>query len=268
MMKKELKGQSGRGEAYLEKGERVGRLRSKEFVYNSPNKENDLGSANLLSPASPLAPLSPLSSNITLHNYQSPARTTPIEGFDCLRSNKSKEPLQENQTDSPSSSILFSGLSKDGKYKVESVSFEDDELAKAVEYEKRIAMSCIIAASREKDKGKTPEVEASKISTKENGVVKSYAINTHAGTTRNYNEDRVSITLNIKKNGTRSQFFAVYDGHGGSNCCDFLKDTLHEHLISHKDFPCDPKRALHDSIMACEGNFCEMAKLHQGKDGV
>ncbi|XP_031472936.1 probable protein phosphatase 2C 11 [Nymphaea colorata] len=72
------------------------------------------------------------------------------------------------------------------------------------------------------------------------------------GTTRNYNEDRVSITLNIKKNGKKSQFFAVYDGHGGSNCCDFLKDTLHEILISHKDFPYDPKKALHDSIMSME----------------
>lgn len=58
-------------------------------------------------------------------------------------------------------------------------------------------------------------------------MVKGYAVNTHNGISRSYNEDRVSITLNIKKNGLKSQFFAVYDGHGGSKCCDYLKDNLH-----------------------------------------
>jgi protein phosphatase 2C family protein 2/3 len=96
-------------------------------------------------------------------------------------------------------------------------------------------------------------------------VVRAYAINTHAGTTRSYNEDRVSVTLNIKKNGTRSQFFAVYDGHGGSGCCDYLKDRLHEHLIGHKDFPGDPKRALHEAITSCERGFCEAA-VREGKE--
>jgi len=34
---------------------------------------------------------------------------------------------------------------------------------------------------------------------KENGVVKSYAANTNQGIIRDYNEDRVSIVLNIQK---------------------------------------------------------------------
>lgn len=72
-----------------------------------------------------------------------------------------------------------------------------------------------------------PLIDQSKASSKENGVIMSYAVNTHQGISRNYNEDRVSITLNINKNGVKSQFFAVYDGHGGANCCDYLKDSLH-----------------------------------------
>jgi protein phosphatase 2C family protein 2/3 len=36
-----------------------------------------------------------------------------------------------------------------------------------------------------------------KFASKKNGVVVSYAANTHQGMVRNYNEDRVSIILNI-----------------------------------------------------------------------
>jgi hypothetical protein len=146
MMKKEAKGQSGRGEGHADRG---GRLRSKEFIYSSPNKENDIGSANLLSPSSPLAPLSPTPAL----SFHSPSRTTPLETLECLRSNKSKEPLQDHSQEGQPG-ILFSGLSKDGKFRVESRSLEGEELAKAVEYEKRTALSTTIAAGREKDREK------------------------------------------------------------------------------------------------------------------
>lgn len=36
-----------------------------------------------------------------------------------------------------------------------------------------------------------------KFASKKNGVVATYAANTHQGMVRNYNEDRVSIILNI-----------------------------------------------------------------------
>lgn len=41
--------------------------------------------------------------------------------------------------------------------------------------------------------------EPSKFASKRNGVVVSYAANTNQGIIRNYNEDRVSIILNIIK---------------------------------------------------------------------
>ena len=81
--------------------------------------------------------------------------------------------------------------------------------------------------SKKEQYEKIPYIDAAKTSVKENGVIKSYAVNTHQGISRTYNEDRVSITLNIKKKGVKAQFFAVYDGHGGHLCCDFLKDNLH-----------------------------------------
>ena len=46
----------------------------------------------------------------------------------------------------------------------------------------------------------------------------------------------------------RAHFFAIYDGHGGSLCCDFLKDNLHEFLINSPSFPSDPKKALLEAV--------------------
>ena len=73
-----------------------------------------------------------------------------------------------------------------------------------------------------------------KFASKKNGVVVSYAANTHQGMVRNYNEDRVSIILNIIQPKQkilevwpRCSFFAIYDGHGGALCADFLRDQLH-----------------------------------------
>ena len=73
-----------------------------------------------------------------------------------------------------------------------------------------------------------------KFACKKNGVVSSYSANTHQGIVRNYNEDRVSIILNIIKpkfkqveEWPRCSFFAVYDGHGGAACADYLRDQLH-----------------------------------------
>ena len=68
-----------------------------------------------------------------------------------------------------------------------------------------------------------PNFDSTKTSVKRNGVVSAYAANTHQGIVRTYNEDRVSIILNIVKPPSRKDeiwpkcsFFGIYDGHGGS----------------------------------------------------
>ena len=81
-----------------------------------------------------------------------------------------------------------------------------------------------------------------KSSKKSKGMIKAYAANTYKGLVRDYNEDRVSIILNIArpkdlKKGNMwpvCSFFGVYDGHAGSACADFLRDNLHHfvHFIS------------------------------------
>ena len=79
-----------------------------------------------------------------------------------------------------------------------------------------------------------PNHEPTKCSMKRNGIVRAYAANTNQGLVRNYNEDRVSIILNMIKpehraheNWPKCSFFGVYDGHGGHVCAEYLRDNLH-----------------------------------------
>ena len=87
-----------------------------------------------------------------------------------------------------------------------------------------------------------PILDPSRHSTKTTGKIKSFAANTHQGLIRNYNEDRVSIILNmmkpeekVLKNGEQwpgCSFFGIYDGHGGKKCAEFLRDNLHQFIIT------------------------------------
>ena len=49
----------------------------------------------------------------------------------------------------------------------------------------------------------------------------------------------MSIILNITKPVMKEvddwptcSFFAVYDGHGGASCADFLRDNLHQYVLA------------------------------------
>lgn len=106
-----------------------------------------------------------------------------------------------------------------------------------------------------------------KSSNKENGIVKAYAVVTDKGLVRNYNEDRVSIILNIIKPESRSNenwphcsFFAVYDGHGGSKCADFLRDNLHQFIISNPNFPFNANEAILAGFRQAEQHFLNLAR--------
>jgi hypothetical protein len=79
--------------------------------------------------------------------------------------------------------------------------------------------------------------EDAKYSTKSYGSIISYGVNTNQGQVRNYNEDRVSIILNVIKPPSRKNeewpkvsFFGIFDGHGGTKCSDFLKENLHHYV--------------------------------------
>jgi protein phosphatase PTC2/3 len=115
-----------------------------------------------------------------------------------------------------------------------------------------------------------PNKEPTKCSIKRNGIVRAYSAITNQGLVRNYNEDRVSIILNITKpahrkdeNWPKCSFFGVYDGHGGHTCAEFLRDQLHHFVIKQDTFPQDPKDAIIKGFKAAEETFLQMC---QGRD--
>ena len=83
----------------------------------------------------------------------------------------------------------------------------------------------------------TPDVGVARHSSKRIGLVEAYSVLTHEGIVRNYNEDRVSIVLNVSKPFNKIVdywpkifFFGVYDGHGGTKCSDYLRDHFHHYV--------------------------------------
>ena len=91
---------------------------------------------------------------------------------------------------------------------------------------------------------KLPGFEKATVSLKKYGPIEGFAVNTHTGYVRVYNEDRVSILLNaqqqFKKSGKinkklKCSVFSVFDGHGGSQCSNFLKNNLHNNIVEQID---------------------------------
>ncbi len=85
-----------------------------------------------------------------------------------------------------------------------------------------------------------PNFQTSKISNKTFGSVRSFSANTNVGLVRQYNEDRIAIILNVIHPPNKIpmiadwpniQIFAIYDGHGGSKCAEYLKDNLHNNIL-------------------------------------
>jgi serine/threonine protein phosphatase PrpC len=54
------------------------------------------------------------------------------------------------------------------------------------------------------------------------------------------------------KEWPKCSYFAIYDGHGGNLCADFLKDNLHQIIINQESFPIDPAQALTTGCLQAE----------------
>lgn len=79
------------------------------------------------------------------------------------------------------------------------------------------------------------------------GPITAFAINTHPGLVRTYNEDKVTIQINAYKKFKRRtrtdqtadqiscSLFSLFDGHGGPHCCNYLKNSFHDTLFDELD---------------------------------
>lgn len=110
--------------------------------------------------------------------------------------------------------------------------------------------------------------DSTKWSVRRNGVIRAYGANTNQGIIRDYNEDRVSIILNIMQpenkkdvpNWPQCSFFGVFDGHGGATWSDFLRDNLHHFIIRDSEFPQNPRQALINGFKFAEEWFLNLVE--------
>jgi protein phosphatase 2C family protein 2/3 len=97
--------------------------------------------------------------------------------------------------------------------------------------------------------------------------VKAFSANTNVGLVRQYNEDRIAIILNVIHPPSKVpviqqwpniQIFAVYDGHGGSKCAEYLKDNLHNNIINLPEFPSNIPEAIRIGSHYTDESFLTM----------
>ena len=102
-----------------------------------------------------------------------------------------------------------------------------------------------------------------------------YGANSYNGTVRDHNEDKLKIILEYKldkvitdSNGSlinpNISYFAIYDGHAGNSCSNFLQENLHQYLFDSDFFPLYPLQATYQSYEKAESNF-ELIALDQEK---
>ena len=111
--------------------------------------------------------------------------------------------------------------------------------------------------------------ESSKTSMKSMGIIRAYGANTYQGLVRNYNEDRVSIIINMNKpqnynkhRWPKTSFFGIYDGHGGSRCADFLRDSLHKLIFNDSNYPENVPEAIKNGFSKAENEFLNTIALN------
>ena len=112
---------------------------------------------------------------------------------------------------------------------------------------------------------KFPNYPTVLVSQKPSGKIIAYGANSYYGIARDHNEDRLKIILehNISKsfpsNGkTISQnisYFAIYDGHGGNKCVNFIQENLHNYLFQSEFFPSNPLKSINDAFEEAELNY-------------
>ena len=107
--------------------------------------------------------------------------------------------------------------------------------------------------------------ELPKYSTKPIGPLKSYSHNSFRGLFKDYNEDRVSICSLVKKPATtktktwpKISYFAIFDGHGGEECAEFLKNNYLNYLVENANFPFDIKLSMIETFQKIEENFFKL----------
>ena len=113
-----------------------------------------------------------------------------------------------------------------------------------------------------------PNYPGVELSPKPFSKISGFGANSFQGTTRDHNEDRLKIIYEhlinqaSPTNGTmlsyNISYFAVYDGHGGNKCSNFLQENLHNYIFNSNYFPLYTMQAINAAFLQAEKRFFSM----------
>ena len=102
-----------------------------------------------------------------------------------------------------------------------------------------------------------------RISSKSFGLINSNAANTNQGIDRNYNDDRVKIMINMNRPSNYSSktpwplisYFAIFDGHNGDHCAEFLRQNLLYFIYTNPYFPKNIERSIKEAFIKADEEY-------------
>ena len=153
-----------------------------------------------------------INKNFQITNVSNTNNLHPNKSNSQTRNNYRYFQSQENNNIINNNSNNHSPSTRLNFFKSNNILSKLDEPLKSLSYFSRLAY---------------PLYKNAKQSEKSFDIITSYAANTYKGTVRNYNEDRISVIVNVKHNNYQNlkkksknklSFFAIYDGHAGNKC--------------------------------------------------
>jgi hypothetical protein len=103
-----------------------------------------------------------------------------------------------------------------------------------------------------------PPIDRAKISVKDIGPIKAYAVNSHPGTLKSLNNDRICVVTNLNKASSkelRISFFSVYSCESGTAKAEFFRDHFHPILVKDKELLKNTEAAIRRTIAEVEGKY-------------
>ena len=161
---------------------------------------------------------------------------------------------------------------KAGTEKIQRVDYDEKAKKKAAitgslkQIQTRKSLELNISTLANLNYGSYPSVE---LSSEPYNIIAGFGGNSYNGLIRKSNEDRIKMIADYKlpkpvtiKGGKtinpQISYFAIYDGHGGNKCCNFLQENLHNYIFSSEDFPLYTLKAINSAYIQAENNFFSM----------
>jgi serine/threonine protein phosphatase PrpC len=91
--------------------------------------------------------------------------------------------------------------------------------------------------------------------------VREYGVASDQGIRSSMEDEHVTIVE------PEAAFFGVYDGHGGRQCAEYVRDHLHHAIYQHADVKEAPSRAMVDAFAQIERDFLSLSDVAQSSAG-